>query len=178
MDISTDIWGQLAVEASQVYLSDGTMRSPFADTVDDYPNFHFALNTRSHSIYTHIPICISDHLSLSLSLSDHWEAARQGVAAHLLVSISSRDLSPGSHLSALASDRLRYAPVEECLVAAGGLGTACGLTGDAAIADLCKIWADTALHWAAHRADHAHCVARVVGEVSQSDSHVARFLNG
>lgn len=34
MDISTDIWGQLAVEASQVYLSDGTMRSPFADTVD------------------------------------------------------------------------------------------------------------------------------------------------
>lgn len=33
MDISTDIWGQLAVEASQVYLSDGTMRSPFADTV-------------------------------------------------------------------------------------------------------------------------------------------------
>ncbi|XP_034484785.1 F-box/LRR-repeat protein fbxl-1 isoform X1 [Drosophila innubila] len=32
MDISTDIWGQLAVEASQVYLSDGTMRSPFADT--------------------------------------------------------------------------------------------------------------------------------------------------
>lgn len=68
MDISTDIWGQLAVEASQVYLSDGTMRSPFADTVDDYPNFHFALNTRSHSIYTHIPICISDHLSLFLSL--------------------------------------------------------------------------------------------------------------
>lgn len=33
MDISTDIWGQLAVEASQVYLSDGTVRSPFADTV-------------------------------------------------------------------------------------------------------------------------------------------------
>ncbi|XP_017849351.1 F-box/LRR-repeat protein fbxl-1 isoform X1 [Drosophila busckii] len=32
MDISTDIWGQLAVEASQVYLSDGTVRSPFADT--------------------------------------------------------------------------------------------------------------------------------------------------
>lgn len=33
MDLSTDIWGQLAVEASQVYLSDGTVRSPFADTV-------------------------------------------------------------------------------------------------------------------------------------------------
>uniref|UniRef100_A0A034VK39 F-box/LRR-repeat protein 20 n=1 Tax=Bactrocera dorsalis TaxID=27457 RepID=A0A034VK39_BACDO len=32
MDLSTDIWGQLAVEASQVYLSDGTVRSPFADT--------------------------------------------------------------------------------------------------------------------------------------------------
>lgn len=148
MDISTDIWGQLAVEASQVYLSDGTMRSPFADTVDDYPNFHFTLNTRSHSIYTHVAICISDHtsLSLSLTLSDHREAARQGVAAHLLVSISSRDLSPSSHLSSLASDRLRYAPVEECLVAAGGLGAACGFTGDAAIAGLSKIRADTALH--------------------------------
>lgn len=36
MDLSTDIWGQLAVEASQVYLSDGTIRSPFANTVGDY----------------------------------------------------------------------------------------------------------------------------------------------
>lgn len=33
MDISTDIWGQLAVEASQMYLTDGPKRSPFADTV-------------------------------------------------------------------------------------------------------------------------------------------------
>ncbi|XP_054726235.1 F-box/LRR-repeat protein fbxl-1 isoform X1 [Anastrepha obliqua] len=32
MDLGTDIWGQLAVEASQVYLSDGTVRTPFADT--------------------------------------------------------------------------------------------------------------------------------------------------
>lgn len=31
--METDIWGQLALEASQVYLSDGTKRSPFADTV-------------------------------------------------------------------------------------------------------------------------------------------------
>lgn len=30
--MDTDIWGQLALEASQVYLSDGA-RSPFADTV-------------------------------------------------------------------------------------------------------------------------------------------------
>lgn len=39
MDLSTDIWGQLAVEASQVYLSDGTVRSPFADTtIEKLPN--------------------------------------------------------------------------------------------------------------------------------------------
>lgn len=33
MDLSTDIWGQLAVEAAQVYLPDGTIVSPFANTV-------------------------------------------------------------------------------------------------------------------------------------------------
>lgn len=31
--METDIWGQLALEASQVYLTDGVKRSPFADTV-------------------------------------------------------------------------------------------------------------------------------------------------
>lgn len=33
MDIPTDVWGQLALEASQVYLTEGGMRSPFAGTV-------------------------------------------------------------------------------------------------------------------------------------------------
>lgn len=34
MDVSPDVWGQLALEASQVYLTDGsTARSPFANTV-------------------------------------------------------------------------------------------------------------------------------------------------
>ena len=33
LEMDMDIWGQLAVEASQVYLTDGTKRSPFADTV-------------------------------------------------------------------------------------------------------------------------------------------------
>lgn len=34
MDVNPDIWGQLALEASQVYLTDGTAaRSPFAGTV-------------------------------------------------------------------------------------------------------------------------------------------------
>lgn len=31
--METDIWGQLALEASSVYVADG-QRSPFADTVD------------------------------------------------------------------------------------------------------------------------------------------------
>lgn len=34
--METDIWGQLALEASSVYVTDGTTnvkRSPFADTV-------------------------------------------------------------------------------------------------------------------------------------------------
>lgn len=34
MDIPTDVWGQLALEASQVYLTEGgQLRSPFANTV-------------------------------------------------------------------------------------------------------------------------------------------------
>lgn len=34
MDVCPDVWGQLALEASQVYLTDGTAaRSPFAGTV-------------------------------------------------------------------------------------------------------------------------------------------------
>lgn len=34
MDISTDVWGQIALEASQVYLTEGgQVRSPFANTV-------------------------------------------------------------------------------------------------------------------------------------------------
>lgn len=92
MDISTDIWGQLAVEASQVYLSDGTMRSPFADTVDDYPHFYFALNTRSHSIYTYVPICISDHLSFSLSLSQTIEKLPDKVLLHIFSYLSHREI--------------------------------------------------------------------------------------
>lgn len=39
MDLTPDIWGQLAVEASQVYLSDGTIVNPFANTVR-YCNSH------------------------------------------------------------------------------------------------------------------------------------------
>lgn len=147
MDISTDIWGQLAVEASQVYLSDGTMRSPFADTVD-HPKICSLISLYTHTLKIDMYVFLITSLSLYLFvyLADHREAARQGVAAHFLVSIASRDLSPGSHLSSLASDRLRYAPVEECLVAAGGLGTACGFAGDAAIVDLGEIWTDTTLH--------------------------------
>lgn len=34
MDVCPDVWGQLALEASQVYLTEGTgARSPFAGTV-------------------------------------------------------------------------------------------------------------------------------------------------
>lgn len=36
MDVCPDVWGQLALEASQVYLTDGTAaRSPFAGTVNE-----------------------------------------------------------------------------------------------------------------------------------------------
>lgn len=36
MDIPTDIWGQLALEAGQVYLTEGgQVRSPFANTVNN-----------------------------------------------------------------------------------------------------------------------------------------------
>lgn len=35
MEISTDIWGQIALEANQMYVVDasGKIKSPFADTV-------------------------------------------------------------------------------------------------------------------------------------------------
>lgn len=36
-----DIWGQLALESTQVYLTDGVKRSPFADTVTKYFIFHY-----------------------------------------------------------------------------------------------------------------------------------------
>lgn len=42
MDIPNDIWGQIALEANQMYLADGTKRSPFADTVFKN-NFFFSL---------------------------------------------------------------------------------------------------------------------------------------
>lgn len=39
MDVSPDVWGQLALEASQVYLTDGTAaKSPFAGTVGPLEN--------------------------------------------------------------------------------------------------------------------------------------------
>lgn len=37
--METDIWGQLALEASTVYLTDGVKRSPFADTVFSISDF-------------------------------------------------------------------------------------------------------------------------------------------
>lgn len=41
--METDIWGQLALEASQVYLTDGVKRSPFADTVLNLIRFSFEI---------------------------------------------------------------------------------------------------------------------------------------
>lgn len=42
MDVSPDVWGQLALEASQVYLTDGTAaKSPFAGTVSLNRNYCF-----------------------------------------------------------------------------------------------------------------------------------------
>ena len=42
MNVSPDVWGQLAVEASQVYLTDGTVRSPFANTVISVTFYKFS----------------------------------------------------------------------------------------------------------------------------------------
>ncbi|XP_067617647.1 F-box/LRR-repeat protein 20 isoform X1 [Eurosta solidaginis] len=55
MDLSTDIWGQLAVEASQVYLSDGTVRTPFADTTIEKLNDKVLLHIFSY--LSHREIC-------------------------------------------------------------------------------------------------------------------------
>lgn len=33
MDIGSDVWNQVALEANQLYLEDGTAKSRFADTV-------------------------------------------------------------------------------------------------------------------------------------------------
>lgn len=51
--METDIWGQLALEASQVYLTDGVKRSPFADTVCIYSSNKIAF-IAPRSIYKKI----------------------------------------------------------------------------------------------------------------------------
>ncbi|XP_028043533.1 F-box/LRR-repeat protein 2 isoform X3 [Bombyx mandarina] len=56
MDISTDVWGQLALEASQVYLTEGgQVRSPFASTTIEKLPDKVLLNIFSY--LTHREIC-------------------------------------------------------------------------------------------------------------------------
>ncbi|CAK1541184.1 unnamed protein product [Leptosia nina] len=55
MDIPTDVWGQLALEAGQVYLSEGGMRSPFANTTIEKLPDKVLLNIFSY--LTHREIC-------------------------------------------------------------------------------------------------------------------------
>ncbi|GAB0100429.1 uncharacterized F-box/LRR-repeat protein C02F5.7 [Sergentomyia squamirostris] len=55
MDLSTDVWGQIALEATQVYLSDGTKRSPFADTTIEKLPDKVLLNIFSY--LSHLKIC-------------------------------------------------------------------------------------------------------------------------
>ncbi|CAB3222991.1 unnamed protein product [Arctia plantaginis] len=56
MDLSTDVWGQLALEASQVYLGeDGKVRSPFANTTIEKLPDKVLLNIFSY--LTHREIC-------------------------------------------------------------------------------------------------------------------------
>ncbi|KAG7297347.1 hypothetical protein JYU34_019318 [Plutella xylostella] len=56
MDIPTDVWGQLALEASQVYMVDGTFRSPFANTTIEKLPDKVLLNIFSY--LTHREICL------------------------------------------------------------------------------------------------------------------------
>ncbi|XP_037028905.1 F-box/LRR-repeat protein fbxl-1 isoform X1 [Bradysia coprophila] len=53
--METDIWGQLALEATQVYLSDGVKRSPFADTTIEKLPDKVLLNIFSY--LSHLEIC-------------------------------------------------------------------------------------------------------------------------
>ncbi|KPJ03147.1 F-box/LRR-repeat protein 2 [Papilio xuthus] len=55
MDISTDVWGQLALEASQVYLTEGGVRSPFAGTTIEKLPDKVLLNIFSY--LSHREIC-------------------------------------------------------------------------------------------------------------------------
>ncbi|VVC95161.1 unnamed protein product [Leptidea sinapis] len=55
MDIPTDVWGQLALEASQVYLTEGGIRSPFASTTIEKLPDKVLLNVFSY--LSHREIC-------------------------------------------------------------------------------------------------------------------------
>lgn len=55
MDVSPDVWGQLALEASQVYLTDGTAaKSPFAGTVGPTLQFYDLLQTPHAKFYSRL----------------------------------------------------------------------------------------------------------------------------
>ncbi|GBP37737.1 hypothetical protein EVAR_29938_1 [Eumeta japonica] len=55
MDVPMDVWGQLALEASQVYLTDGVVRSPFANTTIEKLPDKVLLNIFSY--LSHREIC-------------------------------------------------------------------------------------------------------------------------
>lgn len=92
MDISTDIWGQLAVEASQVYLSDGTMRSPFADTVDHPKIFHSFLYIHTLKIDMYVFLITSLSLSICLYVWQTIEKLPDKVLLHIFSYLSHREI--------------------------------------------------------------------------------------
>lgn len=83
MEISTDIWGQIALEANQMYVVDasGKIKSPFADTVLKTVFFSFEI------------------LKNNLIFSDNRKTTRQSIAEYIFISTTFGNLSYGKNLS-------------------------------------------------------------------------------
>lgn len=212
MDLGTDIWNQVAVEASQLYFEDefGNKKSRFADTVIQFfvfilayivPLLSCCLTVSHHFIrissYAHLLYLLShctctctfffqkiiiNISSLSFLIHknkiflDYWETAGQGAAQYLLVFVTSGNMSDGKSLQTLAANRLRYAFVEECIVASGGLRSSCRIARILVGADFGAIWTNIEIYRVANWADYAHGVAWVGSQVSQFNAYVVGFL--
>lgn len=116
--------------------------------------------------------------SLSLShFSDDWQTARQNFAEYFLIFIAPWNLSYGTCVPAMASNRIQYAALEKCIVATRGVRLACGFIGYAVAADFRAVWNITALHWTAHWTHYTHGITWIGCQMPQFDAYAAGLFN-
>lgn len=94
MDLGgVDVWGQIAVETSQMFVSEGgVIKSRFAGTVSDQSYRERVREKETERFDVSVPDCFSQTVStrlLSLIFLDDRKAAGQSAAERLLLPVSS-----------------------------------------------------------------------------------------